>query len=226
MPMKRLLLLAAVLAFCFTSSHALADERGVLDPHVGGYIGAFGGYRFSGSLTDIEWEALGFKGTANNQKYDGGFLGGVKLGTWVNRYVGAQIEGWYSRMKSPSQDLTLHGPLGSATIQTDGSSGDSYTGAFNLMFRLPAGVLEPYVGVGAAVLHLPGSNFDSITPGLNVLAGLAVPLTEHLLAFGEFKYNRFRLEGTESEDGLTVSQSATFQPMAIVGGLSFEFGDR
>jgi opacity protein-like surface antigen len=136
--------------------------------------------------------------------------------------MGAQIEGWYSRLKFPAQAWTIRAAGFSATTQLDASRQDTYTGAFNLMLRLPAGAIEPYMGVGAALLHMPGSGFDNPTPGLNVLAGLQVHLAERVIAFGEFKYSRFRLDGTE--DG--VRATMTYQPMAVVAGLSVEFGEK
>jgi opacity protein-like surface antigen len=219
----RWILALTSLIFMSVGDYAEAtDGHSMGQPHVGPYVSVFGGYRFSGSLTEVEGEdeASGQTATASDLKYDGNLLGGVKLGTWLNHYLGMQLEGWYSKLKSPNQDFTVHGPFGPVTGQVDGGGTDSYTGAFNIMLRLPAGVIEPYVGVGAAVLHLTDSDFDDVTPGFNALAGLQVHLTEHVLAFGEFKYSRFRLKGTE--DGVTVS--ATYQPMAVVGGLSFEFG--
>lgn len=204
------------------ATDAVADENRAHEPHAGPYVGLFGGYRFSGSFTDVDWRFSGLSGTGDNIKYDGGFLGGVKLGSWFNQYLGAQIEGWYSRVKTPSQDWTIRTSGFSATTALEAGRQDTYTGAFNLMARLPVGVIEPYLGVGVALLHMPGSGFDNPTPGLNVLAGLQVHLAERVAAFGEFKYSRFRQDG--SEDGVEVTW--TYQPMAVVAGLSFEFGGR
>jgi hypothetical protein len=108
----------------------------------------------------------------------------------------------------------------SVTDQLNGGKEDSYTGAFNLMARFPLAIIEPYVGVGVALLHMPTADFDDPTPGLNVLAGLQLRLARHVAAFGEFKYSRFDLEGREN--GIEVKMR--YEPIAVVGGLVFEFG--
>jgi hypothetical protein len=84
--MKRLLAITALLC-CSVSGYAIADDKSnVLDPHVGGYVGLFGGYRFSGSFTDVRAEGLGLSGTATNINYDGDFLGGVKTRCLVQSF--------------------------------------------------------------------------------------------------------------------------------------------
>jgi hypothetical protein len=201
-----------------------SDERNTDEPHVGGYIGGFGGYRFSGSLTDVEAEGIGLRGTASDVKYDGSFLGGVKLGGWFNRYFGLQAEGWYSRVKTPAQNVTVNvSGFGSATVPTESDAADTYTGAVNLMLRVPARPIEPYVGVGVAVMHWRDADVKETTdPGLNLLAGIQGHLGHNVMAFAEFKYTR--LEMSPTVDGVTTT--VTYQPIAVVAGLTLQFGGR
>lgn len=74
------------------------------------------------------------------------------------------------------------------------------TATFNVVYRYPGQVVQPYAGVGLGVFWFttPSSTAGSaVRPGLNVLAGTRVFVTKQMAVFGEYKYNHtsFPVEG-------------------------------
>jgi opacity protein-like surface antigen len=88
--------------------------------------------------------------------------------------------------------------------------------------------LQPYVGAGIGVFfaHTNGiggmnSASDNAVPGFNGLAGVRYFFTEHIAAFGEYKYNRATFNFNNA--GATGGLSGDYSVHNVVGGLSFHF---
>ncbi len=114
------------------------------------------------------------------------------------------------------QQLTLSNPLETQTIS--GAHQRVTTAAFNVVYRYPGQVVQPYAGVGLGVFWFtpPTSTAGSaVRPGLNVLAGTRVFVTKQMALFGEDKYNHTSFPGGDFK--------ANYNAHFVVFGVGYHF---
>lgn len=153
------------------------------------YVAGLAGYGLSAQLTDFRM-AGGV--TGSNLDLQNSPIYGLKVGHFMDnlKYFGAEAELYTATPFIKQQQLTLSGPSGTGVIQ--GGHLRVTTAAFNVVYRYPGQVVQPYAGVGLGFSWFtsPTSTADSaVRPGLNVLAGTRVFITEQMALFGEYKYN-------------------------------------
>lgn len=81
------------------------------------------------------------------------------------------------------------------------------TAAFNVVYRYPGQVVQPYAGVGLGFFWFtpPTSTAGSaVRPGLNVRAGTRVFVTQQMALFGEYKYNHTSFPGEDFKANYTA----------------------
>lgn len=134
--------------------------------------------------------------TTQHQTFGSGAAGGVRGGYWFARQPWFGVAGDLSYYRTASDPLKL----------------DSLSMAATPMVRLPLwstperpqGRLQPYLGAGPTiVLHQVRADFQPEAPvrlngwsmavGWTVRAGLAVPLSEHISFFGEWRLSQERV---------------------------------
>ena len=197
------------------------------------YAGAYGGYAFPGSFTDIKYTGPLSGIGLSDIKHDGGGLFGAKIGGYLrNSYIGGEVEGFYTSLSTPEQTLIVTGPGGSASFRNASGSQDVWAGAINLLLRYPGKVVQPYIGVGLAVVHLSGPSDSSVAstsggataPGLNALVGVRAKVSEHFSVFGEFKYVYASFELKDVVPGVPgVGAEMNLSMPAAVAGVAWHF---
>ncbi len=145
---------------------------------------------------------------------------GAKLGHYLDnlKYFGVETEAYTLTPDIKQQSIAINGvPAGTIS----GSHLRVTTWAANVMYRYPGETFQPYAGVGLGVFFARGSDNTgsdtSISPGLNVLAGLRVMVTKQVGLFGEYKFNKTRLNFKDS------NESAQYKASLFIFGLGYHF---
>lgn len=134
--------------------------------------------------------------TTQHQAFQGGAAAGIRGGYWFNRRPWFGVAGDLSYSRTASDQVKL----------------DTLSLAATPMLRLPLwttperpyGHLQPYVGAGPTlVLHQVSADFRPGSPvtlsgwsmavGWTARAGLAVPVSEHVAVFGEWRLSQDRV---------------------------------
>jgi opacity protein-like surface antigen len=155
------------------------------------YVAGLAGYGLSAQLTDVRM-AGGV--TGSNLDLQNSPIYGLKVGHFFDglKYFGGEAELYTATPYLKQQQLTLSSPSGSQTATIPGAHLRVTTAAFNVVYRYPGQVIQPYAGVGLGFSWFtsPTSTAGAaVRPGLNVLAGTRVFVTEQMSLFGEYKYN-------------------------------------
>lgn len=101
----------------------------------------------------------------------------------------------------------------------------------SIMFRIPIGALEPYLGIGLGVyfLHIHDAATDTTVPsnanlGLIGKGGVRWRMTEHLALFAEWKYNQFDFNFDNLPIGsLSGGGQGQYHTHIAVGGIGWHF---
>ena len=161
------------------------------------YVAGFAGYGLSAQLTDVRMTG-GSPGSdldlQNSPIY------GLKVGHFLDglKYFGGEAELYTATPYLKQQQFTLSSPSGTQTGTIPGAHLRVSTAAFNVVYRYPGQVFQPYAGVGLGFFWYttPTSTAGSeLRPGLNVLAGTRVFVTKQMAFFGEYKYNHASFPG-------------------------------
>lgn len=147
---------------------------------------------------------------------------GAKLGHYLEnlKYFGVETEAYTTTPSIKQQAVTVSGiPIGTQP----GSHMRVTTWAFNLVYRYPGAIVQPYAGVGVGVFfgqlsNVAGSSL-SVSPGLNVLAGLRVHVTPQVALFGEYKFNNTRLHFKDAD----ADASGRYTAHLFVFGMGYHF---
>ncbi len=155
------------------------------------YVAGFAGYGLSAQLSDVRSEG---GVTGSNLGLQNSPIFGAKIGHFLDklRYFGGEAELYTATPFLKQQQFTERGPSGTQTATISGDRVRVTTAAFNVVYRYPGELVQPYAGVGLGVFWYtsPSSTAGSaVRPGLNVLAGMRVFVTKQIAVFGEYKYN-------------------------------------
>ena len=181
------------------------------------YVAGLAGYGLSAQLTDVRM-AGGV--TGSNLGLQNSPIYGLKVGHFMDnlKYFGAEAELYTATPYLKQQQLTLSSPTGSQTATIPGAHLRVTTAAFNVVYRYPGHVVQPYAGVGLGLFWFttPTSTASSeVRPGLNVLAGTRVLVTEQMALFGEYKYNHSSFPGGDF--------NANYNAHFVVFGVGYHF---
>lgn len=145
---------------------------------------------------------------------------GAKLGHYFDnlKYFGVETEAYTLTPHIKQQAVAING-IPAGTIS--GSHLRVTTWAANVVYRYPGEIFQPYAGVGMGLFFARESNAagsdSSISPGLNVQAGLRVLVTKQVALFGEYKFNKTRLDFKDSDE------SAQYKAGLFVFGVGYHF---
>ncbi len=138
-----------------------------------------------------------------------GPLFGGKVGYWVGRFFGLQLDVYNFTSDVPAQNVSATGTIsGLPVTQATTTQMNVRTTAitFGLLGRFPIVIptrfqnerferrFEPYLGVGGGVFmssaEITGGNFDATDTvgGGQAVAGLSAFLTRHVSVFAEYKF--------------------------------------
>ena len=204
--------LFACLTLCFLSQP--------MDTHAESYVAGFAGYGLSAQLSDVRGTG-GIAGlTGSNLGLQNSPIYGLKVGHFLDglKYFGGEAELYTATPSLKQQQLTLSSPTGSQTATIPGAHLRVTTAAFNVVYRYPGQVVQPYAGVGLGLFWFttPASTAGSaVRPGLNVLAGTRVFVTKQMALFGEYKYNHANFPGGDFK--------ANYNAHFVVFGVGYHF---
>ncbi len=184
------------------------------------YIAGFAGYGLSAELSDvtsmgdIKGSDLGLQ---NSPIY------GVNVGYFLDnlKYFGWEAEVYSATPFLKQQHFTFDNPPGSQSSIVAGGHLRVTTAAFNVVYRYPGELVQPYAGVGGGLFWFtnPSSTAGSaLRPGINVLAGTRLFVTRQIALFGEYKYNHSSFPS--SAGGLL---KADYNAHFVVFGVGFHF---
>lgn len=181
------------------------------------YVAGLAGYGLSAQLTDVR---LAGGVTGSHLGLQNSPIYGLKVGHFMDdlKYFGAEAELYTATPYLKQQPLTLSSPAGSQTATIPGAHQRVTTAAFNVVYRYPGQVIQPYVGVGLGLFWFttPTSTEGSaVRPGLNVLAGTRVLITKQMALFGEYKYNHSSFPGGDF--------NANYNAHFVVFGVGYHF---
>ncbi len=140
------------------------------------------------------------KFTVNNNKFDAGVLGGIKLGYFFKGcpYLGLEGDSGISPNNVSHQTRSV-GPaiLGSGQATIPSTSLLNWVTALHIVGRVgflkdsevPFGRLQPYVGIGPALDVMYDPNDSAKNFALDVMGGVRYMFMKNLSAFVEYKYN-------------------------------------
>lgn len=162
--------------------------------HAESYVAGFAGYGLSAELSSVRGagDLAGF--TGSNLGLQNSPIYGLKAGHFLNnlKYFGGEMELYSATPFLKQQQFTVSGPSGSATATIPGVHQRVTTAAFNVIYRYPGQMIQPYAGAGLGFFWFttPSSTAGSeIRAGLNILGGVRVLVTQQIAVFGEYKYN-------------------------------------
>lgn len=181
------------------------------------YVAGLAGYGLSAQLTDVR---MGSGVTGSNLGLQNSPIYGLKVGHFLDnlKYFGGEAELYSTTPFLKQQQFTLSGPSGTQTATIPGAHLRVTTTAFNVVYRYPGQVVQPYAGVGLGLFWFttPTSTANSaVRPGLNVLAGTRVFVTQQLALFGEYKYNHTSFPGGDFK--------ANYDAHFVVFGVGYHF---
>ena len=120
---------------------------------------------------------------------------GAKLGYYFEslKWLGVETEVYNTTPHVKQQHVTVGGiPLG---VIPGSDLRVLNWSPITIVARYQMGKFEPYAGVGLGLYFArlkdpaSGDSSTSTTPGLNTQVGLRYRITDHISAFGEWKYN-------------------------------------
>jgi len=166
--------------------------------HAEPYVAGFAGYGISAQLSDVRSD----QSTGSNLRLQDSPIFGLKVGYFLNnlKYFGGEAELYTATPFLKQQQFTQSSSGGTQTGTISGEHIRVTTAAFNVVFRYPGHVVQPYAGIGLGlfVFSDPESTDDpSVRLGLNVLAGTRVFVTKQLALFGEYKFNHTSVPNPE-----------------------------
>src|SRR5712692_6998420 len=173
------------------------------------YVAGFAGYGLSAQLSDVRGTGDIAGGTGSNLGLQNSPIYGLKVGHFLDglKYFGGEAELYTATPYLKQQQFTLSSPLGTQTATIPGAHQRVTTAAFNVVYRYPGQVVQPYAGVGLGFFWFtsPTSTAGSaVRPGLNVLAGTQVLVTQQMTLFGEYKYNHTSFPGGDFQAHYTA----------------------
>ena len=180
-----------ILCMCF--SLFLTDVSARAESYVAGQFGL----TFPNTFNHVSQQGA----TISNLELQNSVMYGAKMGHYLDKlkYFGVETEAYTSMPSIKQQAVASNGiPMGTQS----GTHLRVTTWAFNLVYRYPGEIVQPYAGVGVGVFFARASDADgsslSVSPGLNALAGLRVFVTKQMALFGEYKFNSARLHFKDS----------------------------
>ena len=184
------------------------------------YVAGFAGYGLSSQLSNIRGTGDIAGVTGSNLGLQNSPIYGLKVGHFLDnlKYFGGEAELFTATPYLKQQQLTLSSPIGSQTATIPGAHQRVTTAAFNVMYRYPGQIIQPYAGAGLGFFWFtpPTSTAGSaIRPGVNVLAGMRVLVTQQMALFGEYKYNHASFPGGDFK--------ANYNAHSIVFGVGYHF---
>lgn len=189
------------------------------------YVGGELGLSLPQPFSSIQQGGAGIPAntTTSDQAARASLLYGGKLGHYFQSvpWLGVETELFNTNPNMKQQNTTFTiGGLGSSTLVNSGTNTRILTWANDIMVRYPGKVFQPYAGVGLGVFFTKMEGIgESVSPGLDVKGGLRVFLTDHVAAFGEYKYNYM----TATVGGASNNLAVTYQAQALAFGLSYHF---
>ena len=183
------------------------------------YVAGLAGYGLSAQLTHVSDRMTGGV-TGSNLDLQNSPIYGFKVGHFLDglKYFGGEAELYTATPYLKQQQFTSSGPSGTQTATVPGDHLRVTTAAFNVVYRYPGQVVQPYAGVGLGLFWFttPTSTAGSeIRPGLNVLAGTRMFVTEQMALFGEYKYNHSSFPGGDFK--------ANYNAHFVVFGVGYHF---
>jgi len=190
------------------------------DTHAESYVAGFAGYGLSAQLSDVRGTGDIAGRTGSNLGLQNSPIYGLKVGHFMDdlKYFGAEAELYSATPFLKQQQFTLSSPSGTQTATIPGAHLRVTTAAFNVVYRYPGPVVQPYAGVGLGFFWFtpPTSTAGSaVRPGLNVLAGTRVFVTKQMALFGEYKYNHTSFPGGDF--------NADYNAHFVVFGVGYDF---
>lgn len=223
------------------------------EPYLAGFLG--------GALTqdtdvDSRVSVSGFAfldGTLQDVELDTALAFGAKAGYFFERtvlggQVGVELEVAHFRPDVPAQTVrfagTLMGQPFDGRLPVQDAELELTTIGLSALYRLPAGRLQPYGGVGVDLVigrfSTSTTPLDAnrtieatdVQPGLHALAGARFFLTRHLALFAEYKFLHtgrltFRATAGGTSGGTPVTERAIdradLSTHLLVGGISFHW---
>lgn len=212
------------------------------------YADLYGGGSFTMNHDIKETSSLGFTAMWSDMKFKTSGTVGGRAGYWFEQlpWYGIGIDVFYFQPTADSQTAVVTIPgLGSAAVPIDKVSLSVIGIGFDVLrLRLPLlkseeyphGQLQPYFTAGPAIFKTrikdttnfaPGSQSDTDTSlGVKVGAGLSFQVTQWFSLFGEYRFTRFRAEGTFQDMTPPPSQEilkTDLNTHHLIGGVSFRF---
>ncbi|HXF92474.1 MAG TPA: outer membrane beta-barrel protein [Nitrospiraceae bacterium] len=180
-----------VMILLLCGSSVLFERTANAEPYVAG----FAGYGLSAQLSDVKGSGDMAGSTGSNLGLQNSPIYGLKVGYFLDnlKYFGGEAEVYTATPYLKQQHFTKSGSGGEQTAIVPGHRLRVTTAAFNVVYRYPGEIVQPYAGAGLGLFWYtsPSSTAGSaIRPGLNVLAGVRGFMTKHIAAFGEYKFNQ------------------------------------
>jgi len=181
------------------------------------------------------------KFTINNNKFDAGVAGGIKLGYFFKNcpYLGLEGESGVSPNNVSGQTRSVSpAVLGSTQVTVPGTSWLNWITALHIVGRVgflkdsevPFGRLQPYVGIGPAVDVIYDPNDSAKNFALDVMGGVRYMFMKNLSAFVEYKYNHQVSPELESHPvqvnnftGIGIATIAPYDLHRVVFGLTYHW---
>ena len=140
------------------------------------YVSGFAGYGLDAKLTTVRTDAVMTGSKGSDLDLQNSPIYGLKVGHFFDdlKYFGAEAELYSATPFLKQQQFTLSSPGGTPTATIPGAHQRVTTAAFNVVYRYPGKVIQPYAGVGLGFFWFTtptSTENSSVRPGLNVLAG-------------------------------------------------------
>jgi opacity protein-like surface antigen len=188
--------------------------------YVGGHFGVALPQK-SGSDTEVSTGTLPGNTSASNVSLQNSYSYGARAGYFLNsaNWLGfeGEVLGMNPNLKQQTVTAYPPGPAPTQQVSLRGQSAQVIMGAMNLVFRSVDARFkaEPYAGLGVGIFSgrfhdgLTDESRSSTKPGANAKAGLRYKVSEHLRAFGEYRFNyvRFDFNQTASLPGLNTTMA-------------------
>lgn len=169
------------------------------------YTGAYGGLANPSTLSNVSLSSPTIAGGVKDARVidlqlEDSSVWGAKVGYFFAKspWIGVETD-LYTLRPDLKEQITVGGVAGRPNAFSDTFPATSLrvtTGVVNLIIRSPAisERFQPYGGAGYGAFMTTGSHTKtSVSPGLNLVAGARYVLTDKLVLFGEFKFNRSTL---------------------------------
>ena len=164
------------------------------------------GVSIPNSFSNVEGTGHNTGTTISDLSLENAFMYGIKFGYYLDsiKWLGFEAELFNSNSSIKQQTATVSNATGAVTGTVPGTSLRVLNLApINIVVRYPMGRMEPYAGVGMGIFMTnlrdgaTGNVSSNSTIGLNTQLGLRYKIDENVSLFGEWKYNRARLDFPE-----------------------------